>query len=205
MMVGTDPVAARSPPRGADSAAPASQAKETFAQVLRDKSRAGGDSEEGDDADHNDGGAGNGPGQAPALSGPIGLFPGWSERSLAPGGDAGGDAQTALTEATGSSAAANAAAPAWSMTLAPTADSAESSTWEASVRDGAGVAIDLRAEAAPPGPGQIAAWSVTVVSPSLAAEILARHAPELTDRLRRRGIASHVRIGGLRDAEDEST
>jgi len=201
MMVPPDRIAPRNPPRGAVNAAPGSQAEAAFAHALREKSLAAHDTEAGDDADRNDGGSGNGASQVAALTGPIGPFPGLPGPSPAPGGDG----PSAGIEATGSTAAASAAAAAASSMLAPTAVDTESTSWEASVRDGSEVAIDLRAELAPLGPGQSAAWSVTVVSPTLAAEILARHAPELTDRLRRRGIASRVRIDGLRHAEDDES
>jgi hypothetical protein len=201
MMVPSDRAAPRTPLRGAATAAAGSQPEEAFARALRQKGLAADDAGAGDDADGQDGASGNGSSQASALTCPIAPLAGLPRPSPAPACDDGGDGPTAGIEATRASAAATAAA---SM-LAPTAVDVDSSAWEASVRDGNGVAVDLRAESAPPGPGGSAAWSVTVVSPALAAEILAQHAPDLTDRLRRRGIASRVRIVGSRHATDEST
>jgi hypothetical protein len=191
MMVTGDRVAPRTPLRGAATVAAGSQPEEAFARALHEKRLAADDAGAEDDAGGQDGASGNGSSQACALAGPIAPPAGLSWPSPAPCGD-GGDAPTAGIEATSASAAAAAA----DSMLAPTAVDADPSAWEASIRDGNGVAVDLRAESAPPGPGQSAAWSVTVVSPVLAAEILAQHAPDLNDRLRRRGIASRVRIAG---------
>jgi len=195
MMVGADRVAQRNPSRDTTAAAPGSRAEETFSHALRDKSRAGEDTDNADARDDAGGneGTGNGTNQASALTCPIAALPGLFELSPAPGDTAGSDAPTVGIETERSTAAASAAA-ARSM-LAPTLD-ADSTAWEASIPDGSGVAIELRAEAVPPGLGESAAWSVTVASPTLAAEMLARNAPDLTNRLRRRGIASHVRIDG---------
>jgi hypothetical protein len=194
MMVGADRVAQRNPPRDATAAAPGSQAEEAFAHSLRDKSHAGEDADAGDDSGGNDG-TGNGTSQAFALTCPIAALPGLSELSPALGATESSDAPAAGIEAEGSAAAASAAAETARWMLAPTPD-ADATAWEASIPDGSGVAIELRAEAVPPGPGESVAWSVAVASPTLAAEMLARNAPELTNRLRRRGIASHVRIEG---------
>jgi len=192
MIVAGDRVAPRS---SAATAAPAPRAEEGFAQALREKGFAPDDTETGDDADRNDGDSGNDPSQASALTCPIAALPGLAAPLSALGCDVGRDGPIADIEATAAATAATAAAAAARSVLAPT-ENADPTAWEASVRDGSGVAIDMRAEGAPPGAGECAAWSVTVVSPTLAAETLARHAPDLIDRLRRRGIASHVRIDG---------
>jgi hypothetical protein len=198
MMVTGDRVAPRTPLRGATTAAAGSQPEDAFARTLREKGLAADDARAGDDAGGEDGASGNGSSQACALTCPIAPLAELSVPSPAPGGEDGNDGggPAAGIEAGASTTAASAAATAARSMLAPTAVDVDASAWEASIRDGNGVAVDLRAESAPLGPGQSAAWSVTVVSPALAAEILAQHAPDLTDRLRRRGIASRVRIDG---------
>jgi hypothetical protein len=196
MIVADDRVAPRTPLRGAAAAATGSQPEEAFARALREKGLAASDAEAGDDADGEDGASGNGSSQACPLACSIAPLAGLSGPAPAAVCEAGndGDGPTASIEAAGSTTAASAAATAARSMLAPTGVDIDASAWEASIHDGNGVAVDLRAESAPPGPGQSAAWSVTVVSPALAAEILAQHAPDLTDRLRRRGIASRVQI-----------
>lgn len=197
MMVGSDRVASRTPLRGAVAQPAGSQPEEAFAHALREKGRAADDTGSGDDAAGSDGSTANSSSQASALTCPIAPLPALSQPSPVPASEDGGDGPTggptAGIEATGSTTAASAAAIAARSMLAPTTVDIDSTAWEASVRDDTGVAIDLRAESAPPAPGQSGAWSVTVASPALAGEILARYAPDLIERLRRRGIDSRVR------------
>ena len=197
MMVGADRIAQRNPPRDTTTAAPGSQAEEAFAHALREKSHAGedtGNADAGNDGGGNDS-TGNGTTQASTPTCPIAAFVGLAELPFAPRAAESSEASTAGIEAERSMAAASAAAAAARSMPSPPLD-ADATAWEASIPDGSGVAIELRAEVVPPGPGESAAWSVTVASPTLAAEMLARNAPDLTNRLRRRGIASHVRIDG---------
>ena len=194
MMVGSDRAAPRAALRGAVAAAAGSRPQEAFARTLREKSLAAEGADAGDDADGN--GTGNGSSQASALTCPIATLPGLAGPSPAPACDGAvdgpSDGSTAGIEAAGASAAAMAGRA----VLGPTAIDGDPIAWEASIGDGSGVAIELRAEMAPAVAGERAAWSVTIVSPTLATEILARHAPHLTDRLRRHGIGSRVRIDG---------
>jgi hypothetical protein len=200
MMVASDRAAARTCQRDACTGGAGSQPEEAFARALREKGLATQDADAGDDADGNDAGTGKGSSQASLLTCPIAPPPALPGSSPAPGcdvdgADSGGDGPAAGLEATSASAAATAAR---SM-LTSTSVDADSTAWEASVCDDSGVAIELRAEPAAPSPGERAAWSVTIVSPALASEILARHAPQLVDRLRRQGIGSRVRIDGALD------
>jgi hypothetical protein len=77
------------------------------------------------------------------------------------------------------------------MPLPASAAAAQAATWEASVREPSGVAIELRA-ARGDGP---AGWTLTIASSGVEAALLARHAPRLSERLRARALAdTHVRI-----------
>jgi trimeric autotransporter adhesin len=195
-------VVPRNAPRGAATAAPGSQPEEAFARALRQKGLAADDFAAGDDASGDDGVADKG-------GSPVGLPafpPGTPATQPALSGAAGaestgeGAAVTAAAAATSAAAATDAAS-----IFAPTADEADPGVWEASIRNGDGVALDLRAESAASGPGGSSTWTVTVVAPALSPAILARHAPDLSDRLRRRGIAARVRGEPGRQATDEST
>lgn len=68
--------------------------------------------------------------------------------------------------------------------------------WEASVREPNSIAVDVRAlRAERSGQEAGAAWTVSVKSSSVGAETLARHAPRLDERLRKRAAGfTHVRI-----------
>jgi hypothetical protein len=206
MMVAGDRVARQPAPRGAVTAAGGSQPEQAFARALREKGCTAEDADAGADGDSNASGDsdGDGSGQAPAQGCPTMALAAPSRAAGCQDGVSagGGDAPALGIEATGASAAAKAV----DSMLAPTAADADSTAWEASVSDGRGFAIALRAEPAPPGPGEQAAWSVTIASPALASEVLERNAPRLTNRLRRRGIGSRVRIEeALEDAGQEST
>lgn len=75
--------------------------------------------------------------------------------------------------------------------------------WEASVREPNAIAVDVRVVRTERTTAQEApAWTVTVGSSSVNAELLARHAPRLNERLRKHAVGfSHVRIE--REEEDE--
>jgi hypothetical protein len=111
-------------------------------------------------------------------------------------------APTPAENATGTRAAIEAALnsnPAPLVTAVGATDPA--ALWEASISEPNGVAVDvrvLRGEQLTPQaqPG----WSVAVSSSQVDAEVLARHAPRLNERLRKHGVGfSHVRIEGNQD------
>ena len=80
--------------------------------------------------------------------------------------------------------------------VSPLGATEPAAVWEASVREANSVPVDMRftrAEktAADVQPG----WTMTVGSSSVNAEMLARHAPRLNERLRKSGVGlDHVRI-----------
>lgn len=89
-------------------------------------------------------------------------------------------------------AALNASPPA---AVTPVGGVEPAAVWEASVHEPNSVPVEVRltrperaAHEVPPG------WTLTVASSAVKAEVLARHAPRLDERLRRRAIDSHVRI-----------
>ena len=70
-------------------------------------------------------------------------------------------------------------------------------TWEATVHEPNSVAVEVRAERAERTAlsGPQAAWGLTIASPSVGVDVLARHAPRLNERLRKHAIGpEHVRI-----------
>jgi hypothetical protein len=87
--------------------------------------------------------------------------------------------------------------------LTPVGGSEAAMTWEATVHEPNSLALEVRAvraersdSSAPPG------WSLTIASPSVGVEVLARHAPRLNERLRKHAIGlDHVRIE--RSEEDD--
>lgn len=88
---------------------------------------------------------------------------------------------------------------------APIAPEAAAS-WEVSVSEPAGVALEMRAtrEALPPGSDAKAAWQLTIGSSLADAAMLARHVPRLNEQLRiRANVFSHVRIEGDVDESAE--
>jgi hypothetical protein len=67
-------------------------------------------------------------------------------------------------------------------------------SWDVSLHEPRGVAVELRATRS--GPTSGGAWTLTVATPALDPAALARHAPRLSDRLRARArVATHLRIG----------
>jgi hypothetical protein len=77
--------------------------------------------------------------------------------------------------------------------------------WEASISEPNAIAVDVRMMRAERSTAQEAQpnWTVAVSSSTVNAEVLARHAPRLNERLRKQGVGfSHVRIEGEQeDAE----
>lgn len=70
-------------------------------------------------------------------------------------------------------------------------------TWEAIVHEPNSVAVEVRAVRAEQSAfsEQRATWGLTIASPTVGAEVLARHAPRLNERLRKQAIGlDHVRI-----------
>ena len=68
-------------------------------------------------------------------------------------------------------------------------------SWEVSVNQPLGVALELRATRAAGGTQGPAGWALSIGSPMLDATLLARHAPRLNERLKARAVTlSHVRI-----------
>lgn len=67
-------------------------------------------------------------------------------------------------------------------------------SWQVSLNE-PGAALEIHATRLASGSETRATWALTLASPALSADAMARHAPQLTDRLRLRGIdAAHVRI-----------
>jgi hypothetical protein len=78
-------------------------------------------------------------------------------------------------------------------------------TWEATVHEPNSVAVEVRAVRTERSalPGSQAAWGLTIASPSVGVEVLARHVPRLNERLRKHAIGpEHVRIE-RRDEDDQ--
>jgi len=111
-------------------------------------------------------------------------------------------APASIDNATGTRAAIEAALnsnPAPLVTAVGATDPA--ALWEASISEPNGIAVDVRAlrseqltPQAQPG------WSVAVSSSAVDAEVLARHAPRLNERLRKHAVGfSHVRIESSHD------
>jgi len=70
-------------------------------------------------------------------------------------------------------------------------------TWEATVHEPNSVALEVRAVRTERSalPGSQAAWGLTIASPTVGVEVLARHVPRLNERLRKHAIGpEHVRI-----------
>jgi len=78
-------------------------------------------------------------------------------------------------------------------------------TWEATVHEPNSVALEVRAVRAERTAlsGPQVAWGLTIASPSVGVDVLARHAPRLNERLRKHAIGpEHVRIERA-DRDDE--
>ncbi|HEU5296748.1 MAG TPA: hypothetical protein VFU71_18345 [Burkholderiaceae bacterium] len=85
--------------------------------------------------------------------------------------------------------------------LCPIGGTDRPSVWEASI-GGASGPVELRAERVAV-QGTQPTWGLTIGAPALGADVVARHAPRLHDRLRKHGIdVDHVRIE--RDADDRA-
>jgi hypothetical protein len=91
-----------------------------------------------------------------------------------------------------------------SPTVTPLSGGDAAMTWEVSMHEPNSVALDMRAvraERAASDPQ--ASWGLTIASSSVGAEVLARHAPRLNERLRKHAIGpEHVRIEQA-DADDQ--
>jgi len=73
--------------------------------------------------------------------------------------------------------------------------------WEASISEPNGIAVDVRAlRGERVTPQAQPTWTVAVSSSTVNADVLARHAPRLNERLRKHGVGfSHVRIESEQD------
>jgi hypothetical protein len=66
--------------------------------------------------------------------------------------------------------------------------------WQISLNQ-PGAAVEVRATRLPQGLDARAAWTLTIASPALPADAMARHVPQLAERLRLRGVdTAHIRI-----------
>lgn len=85
--------------------------------------------------------------------------------------------------------------------LHPLAAAERTTVWEASVGDMGGT-VDVRAERTVAN-GTPPSWRLTIDAPLLGADLAARHAPKLHDRLRKQGIeVDHVRIERKSERDD---
>jgi len=85
--------------------------------------------------------------------------------------------------------------------LHPLAAPERTTVWEASVGDRGGT-VDVRAERTIAN-GTPPSWRLTIDAPVLGADLAARHAPKLHDRLRKQGIeVDHVRIERKSERDD---
>jgi len=85
--------------------------------------------------------------------------------------------------------------------LHPLAAPERTTVWEASVGDRGGT-VDVRAERTVAN-GTPPSWRLTIDAPVLGADLAARHAPKLHDRLRKQGIeVDHVRIERKSERDD---
>ncbi|HSW25514.1 MAG TPA: hypothetical protein VLJ62_22330 [Burkholderiaceae bacterium] len=78
-------------------------------------------------------------------------------------------------------------------------------TWEATVNEPNSLALEVRAVRAERTAlsGPQAAWGLTIASPTVGVEVLARHVPRLNERLRKHAIGpEHVRIEQARDDDE---
>ncbi|HEX6707430.1 MAG TPA: hypothetical protein VF169_21915 [Albitalea sp.] len=81
-------------------------------------------------------------------------------------------------------------------TLASIPEPAAEASWDVSLHEPLGVAVELRATRV-----NAMGWTLTVAAPELDAGTLARHAPRLADRLRTRTrAATHLRIAEDKEA-----
>ena len=191
--IGRAPTPASSEPRRNDDAPRGDgnercQAEAAFERVLRSKTASREREDDGDDDETS--GDGAAPLPMPSLQA----------------------AQTPATGPLAAVAAVDAPAPlslrasveaAFGAPIPPASAPGEQHSWEVSLREPQGVPIDLRAVRVPPPlPGAAAgAWSLTV-SAGRDAQLLARHASRLHERLRTRAVdATHVRV--QRDDDEE--
>ncbi len=183
------------PPPAAPRAAPAldpaacrrddaatQDACEVFGRVLQSKQRLSRDDSQDTLPDDDD--------AAAALMAPTGPAPALARAALVPAGASAGAVDTATAGPRASIQAALNSSPA----LVAPGSSDPATVWEASVRGPDQVAVDVRAERLVT-PGAPPTWGLTIGSPALGAEVMARHAPRLNERLRKHGVeVDHVRI-----------
>lgn len=166
-----------------------SQAEAAFERVLRSKSASREREDERDDDDA------SGDGAAPMPMAPL-----QSALALPAAGPL---AAVAALEAPAPLQLRASVEAAFAAPIPPAPMPGEQHGWEVSLREPQGVPMDLRAvRVQPPVPGAAAAgWSLTV-SAGRDAQLLARHASRLHERLRTRAVdAAHVRV--QRDDRDE--
>ncbi len=124
----------------------------------------------------------------------IGQFPQPSRHADSKAGSG-----TAAVEvvATGTRAAIEAALNAAGPIVTPVAGTDPDATWEASVREPNSIAVEMRATRTLQATAHEtqANWTVAVSSPTVDADVLARHAPRLNERLRKHVTGTtHVRV-----------